>query len=148
MENRQKNMRRPMIVELAPLEPYAYFHNFLTVIGMIMNHKPSDRMSATEQKLLTYFLCLDYPKFKYQMFSTVARRKVRAMTREDGWPVTDVNMNTKISSLIDKGYLYRDEDGIVHLASKLMRAYEMVHDYHELNIMLHLPFKARGIDEG
>lgn len=148
MNNKEtRKIRRPLNISLKNMRDYDYFYNFLTIISMTMSHLPENRMSPTEQKMLAYFLCLKYPKFKYQMFSSLARKKARAMAKEDGWIVSDVNMNTKLYSLVEKGYLYRDEDNIMHLHKVLMKALDHVHDYHELNIVLHMPFKERITDE-
>ena len=82
------------------------------------------RMTEAEIDLLTLFLSLP-DKFSYQRFSTLAKTKVMNMAEERGWKLSRVNINNKIYALIDKGFLRRDEDGVVYLTKSLQQAIDL-----------------------
>lgn len=80
---------------------------------------PENRLTETEYKLLTEFLLLPKKKFEYQRFSTLARTKVQEITKEQNWQLSRENINNKIYSALDKGYLRRDEDSVIYLSKHI-----------------------------
>ena len=91
---------------------------------------PTKRLTETELKLLTEFLLLPKKKFEYQRFSSLARTKVQEATKEQGWSLSRENINNKIYSILDKGYLRRDEDSVIYLANHIKAlAFELLSVY-------------------
>lgn len=80
---------------------------------------PSKLLTETEIQVLIEFILLP-EKFKYQKFSTLAKRKVRELLQTNfSWTLSKENLNNKIYSMIDKNILTRDEDGVIHLVNHL-----------------------------
>ena len=76
-------------------------------------------LTDTEIQVLIEFIMLP-EKFKYQKFSTLAKRKVREILKEEfKWVLSKENLNNKIYAMIDKNILTRDEDGVIHLVNHL-----------------------------
>jgi len=77
-------------------------------------------LSSMERKMLTGFLLLPYERYRHQRFSSHARKKVFKYLKEKyGWNFKYPNLNQKISTLVKKGILYRDEEHQVHLVRSL-----------------------------
>lgn len=79
----------------------------------------SKLLTETEIQVLIEFILLP-EKFKYQRFSTLAKRKVRELLKNNfNWVLSKENLNNKIYAMIDKNILSRDEDGVIHLVKHL-----------------------------
>lgn len=80
----------------------------------------SKQLTDTEIRLLVEFLCLPNKKFEYQRFSSLAKTKVIQTAEEElDWVLSRENVNNKIYSMLDKGYLWRDEDSVIYLAKHI-----------------------------
>lgn len=76
-------------------------------------------LTDTEIQVLIEFILLP-EKFRYQRFSTLAKRKVREILKNDySWVLSKENLNNKIYAMIDKDILERDEDGVIHLVKHI-----------------------------
>lgn len=73
----------------------------------------SKRLARSEINVLAEFLLLP-EKFKDKRFGTLAKTKVLEILKEDGVPITRANLNNKIYSLVDKGYLRKDIDSVIY----------------------------------
>lgn len=105
-----------------------FFVTFLRLINISFSHLDEDKMmTEAELQCLSYFFLLPYEKFKYQFFSLSAKNRVRKSIIEDGWKVSKVNLNNKLYSLRDKGFLYKDEDNITHLNKTIFKTLERIH---------------------
>lgn len=84
-------------------------------------------LTDTEIQVLVEFIILP-EKFTYQRFSTLAKRKVREILKEEfNWILTKENLNNKIYAMIEKNILSRDEDGVIHLVKHIkIPVFEMV----------------------
>lgn len=79
------------------------------------------QLTELEIELLILFLSLP-EKFKYSRFSTLAKNKViEIAAQEQGWKLSRINVNNKLYSLIDKGVLVRDEDGVIYINKTIDR---------------------------
>jgi len=93
-------------------------------------------VTDTEIQVIIEFILLP-EKFHFQRFSTLAKRKVRAVLEDEfSWVLSKENLNNKIYSLIEKNILNRDEDGVIHIVkhlriplSELLKAYEEKKNY-------------------
>jgi hypothetical protein len=81
-----------------------------------MQSSPTKIISQSEIDMLVEVLVLPY-KFRFQRFSILAKRKARASAQARGWNITPENFNNKVYSLVDKGILDRDEDGLLGFGS-------------------------------
>ena len=79
-------------------------------------------LTLTEMKLLAVFC--DLPeKYKYARFSLHAKKKAAQIYAElFGETLSGVNLNNKIYCLLDKGFLYRDEEKVIYLKPFLQSA--------------------------
>lgn len=75
------------------------------------NYNIKKRLTDTEKYILVRFMLLDEPKFYYNRFSSVARKKIK---QEENYSST--YMNNYINALKAKGYLLYDSDKILCLA--------------------------------
>ena len=103
------------------------------------------RMTEAEIDLLTLFLSLP-DKFSYQRFSTLAKTKVMNMAEERGWKLSRVNINNKIYALIDKGFLRRDEDGVVYLTKSLQQAIDLATAAHSKKSNFNIDFVFKWME--
>lgn len=131
-----------MKVTIDNLKDKEFFSFFLRLVNIILSNNEETQMSEMEIKCLSYFFLLPFEKFRYQMFSTLARNKVLKMAKEDDWDLSSNNMNNKLYTLTSKGYLYRDEDNIIHLNKALLKAIEQINKHKEINIEFLLKWKT------
>jgi hypothetical protein len=62
-------------------------------------------LSEGEIKILSEFILLP-EKYKYQRFGKIAKKKVlQTLSEEYNWTISALNLNNRIYSMIDKGYL-------------------------------------------
>lgn len=96
-----------MNINISTLGKREYYEKFLRIVSALA---PRDKQ-LTEAEILVLSLFMDLPEsFKYHPFSPKARKLVVAQLPRQ---YTVQNMSIKICNIIDKGYLYRDEDNIV-----------------------------------
>jgi len=95
-------------------------------MSIVMPKKATNK----EKGLLADFFLLP-KKFEYHRFSSPARKRLRMNLESLNRPLAVETINTYISSLIKKGYLYRDEDRIIYTNThmkkqidKLLKSYE------------------------
>lgn len=74
------------------------------------------RITTAEAELMTAFLLLP-SKFEHKRFSGVAKKMVSETT---GYKI--FNINNKLSALTEKGYIYRDDDGVLYPKKALTSA--------------------------
>lgn len=74
------------------------------------------KITTAEAHLLSHFLLLP-SKFEHKRFGSVAKKTVSAST---GFTV--LNINNKLGSLLEKGYLYRDTDGVLYPRKTLFQS--------------------------
>jgi hypothetical protein len=111
------------------------------------------QLSNLEIELLILFLSLP-ERFKYHRFSTLAKNKVIETAKEDmDWKLSRINVNNKIYSMIEKGVLIRDEDGVIYINKQvqkgidlLLRAIEGKGDM-EITFIVQIPNKVNSTNE-
>ncbi len=83
---------------------------YFTALKLINGLSPKEnQILDSEAEVLSRFMALPL-KHRFYPFSTLARRIVSKSFPE---PLTKQNISLKIASLIDKKFLYRDEDNFV-----------------------------------
>jgi hypothetical protein len=84
------------------------------------------QLSELEIELLILFLSLP-ERFKYHRFSTLAKNKVIETAQEEmNWKLSRINVNNKIYSMIEKGVLVRDEDGVIYLNKQVQKGIDLL----------------------
>lgn len=109
-----------MIIKFDNLSESEFLEKFLNMVNMLSS--PEKNIATAEAQLLIEFLLLPEEKFKYQRFSSLAKAKVIQSAASKNWNLTKINVNNKIYSLIDKGFLRRDEDGVIYIAKYILAA--------------------------
>lgn len=109
-----------MIIKYDNLTEEEFLIKFFSITNALSS--PSSRVTDSEIAMLVEFILLPEEKFRYQRFSTLAKSKVMTAANSKGWNLSKVNINNKIYNLIDKGYLKRDEDGVVYVSKSVLSA--------------------------
>jgi len=91
------------------------YRKLLHILNAFQEAASEEKLASSEIDLLAEFLILPKKKFEYQPFSTLAKNKVIENAKAQGWSLSRENINNKIYSLVLKGYLWRDDDGVVYL---------------------------------
>lgn len=108
---------------------------------------PEKKLTPAEIEVLGLFI--DLPdKFEHQRFSTAARDKVMKIIckTED---CSRQSLNNKIYSLIRKGFIWRDEDGVLYILPGVLRgAKEGLKAREEVPSSFELTFKFSYDKEG
>lgn len=112
------------------IQTYLYILN-------VINPKKDKILTEGEVNILTEFILLP-EKYYYQRFSKYGKALVLKNLKESHqWELRVANLNTKIYELIDKEYLWRDEDGVIYikkwildLTEKLLKDKEMLLTFH------------------
>lgn len=86
------------------------------------------KLTNTEINLLVEFLLLPRKKFEYQPFSTLAKTKVMETAKEYGWILSRENVNNKLYALVTKGYLWKDEDGVMYWQPHIKQLIDLLRD--------------------
>lgn len=124
-----------MIIKFDNLSEEEFLHKYFELINAL---SPEDKkMAHSEMQLLTEFLLLPEDKFKYQRFGTLAKNKVIANAALKGWTLSRINVNNKLYSLIEKGFLRRDDDKVLYIAKYILNALYAFRTNNKLDIELH-----------
>lgn len=83
------------------------------------------QLTQAEIKVLVGFMLLD-DKFKWARFSVPAKKRLLLNLKEQGVEITSQNLNAKISYLVGKGFIVRDEDNVLYLNPLLEQLAKMV----------------------
>ena len=94
---------------------------YLKLLSLVTDGKMPP-ISEKEAMFLSEALHLP-EKFKYNRFSDAAKKHVKQQLKERyNWKVTGVNLNNKIYTLRDKGFIVNDEDGVRMIAKTLTKS--------------------------
>lgn len=86
-----------------------------------LNPNDKAKLTPSELRLLTGFAMLP-AKHRFHRFSSISKKKVLKILKEEyNWEITNLNINHKIYGLIDKGYLFRDEDNVVYFSKSISK---------------------------
>jgi hypothetical protein len=109
------------------------------------------KATKKEKGLLADFFLLP-KKFEYHRFSSPARKRLRLTLESEGRPLAVETINTYISSLVKKGYLYRDEDRIIYThkhmkkqIDRLLESYEKGEPF-KVTLQITPPTESNGQD--
>lgn len=84
--------------------------------------KSENRLTDAEIQLLCLFMSLPQDKFKHQRFGKLAKKKVIEASKSLNWELSMINLNNKVYSMITKGFLARDEDGVITISNTIETA--------------------------
>lgn len=116
---------------------------FLDILGTV-NPIKSNVLTEKEVLLLTEFLLLP-EKYSYQRFSKYAKNHIIQNLKDKyDWNLDKINLNSKIYGFIDKGYVWRDIDGVLYLKEYLIKS---VKEFLESKKIL-ITFNASQEDRG
>lgn len=73
-----------MQIKYKSLNDYELAIRYVSLLNTARISDENMLLHATEMKLLAYFLCLDYEKYKHRRFTVAAKRKVIEMAEADG----------------------------------------------------------------
>jgi hypothetical protein len=93
----------------------------------------TSRLVEVEMEVIAAFALLP-PKFDYQRFSPLAKKKVIEGFAELNRKMTIFNLNNRIHALVKKGFLRRDEDRVIYLPKTLSIALERFRKTKEFNL--------------
>ncbi len=94
---------------------------FFELINMAVP-KVDNQLTDAEIQLLCLFMSLPQDKFRHQRFGKLAKKKVLELASNNNWELSVINLNNKIYSMVTKGFLVRDEDGIITISNKIENA--------------------------
>jgi hypothetical protein len=101
-----------------------FYRNYLTIVNFALSSRKEMQLTETELNLLVEFLLLP-EKFKYTRFSTLGKSKVAKTVKElFDWYLSRININNKIYSMVEKGFLRRDDDGVIYLITPIQKGIE------------------------
>ena len=101
-----------MIINYKNLPTKEYLKRYLEVLNTAQPSK-SKRLTDSEISVLVEFMMLP-EKFENKRFGTLAKSKVCESLDDEGYTLTRANLNNKIYSLVSKGYLRKDVDGVIY----------------------------------
>ena len=105
-----------MSIKYPPIDDSMYLEIMLTLLSSLQPNLK--KLSPTEILTLKTFMLLPI-KYKHQRFTSPARKIVLNSLAEMGWKIKAVNLNAKVTSLLTKGYLFRDTDGLLAITPAL-----------------------------
>lgn len=94
---------------------------------------PQSQLHDVEMEVIAYFATLP-PKFDYQRFSPLAKKKVIEAFKENDRNMSIFNLNNRLHALVKKSFLRRDEDRVLYLPKNLLIALESFRKNKEFNI--------------
>lgn len=90
-----------------------FWRKILRFLSSLSSNRDKE-LTKSELDVFVRFLKLPV-SFEHRMFSRIAKNKIREECRKEGWVLSSMNLNNKLYSLEDKGYLIKDQDGVVYL---------------------------------
>lgn len=105
-----------MIINYPKLSDFDFLVKYLEVTNMLL--EPSQRLTLGEMELIAAIASLPEEKYKYQRFSTGAKRKV-----SEKLGISIANINNRVHALAKKEFLRRDEDKVLYLPKHLLKIY-------------------------
>lgn len=103
------------MIKIVTEDQFSYYTRVLSLISAL---SPTTRqLTAVEVETLAHFLSLP-PKFDYFPFTAQARKLIYAKYNP---PLTVSMLSSRITSLISKGYLVRDEDNFVDFSPNIRK---------------------------
>lgn len=101
-----------MIINYVNLPEKKFLSQYFKILNTAQPSK-SKRLTASESDVLVEFMMLP-SKFENKRFGTLAKSKVIETLGKEGYKLTRANLNNKIYSLLDKGYLWKDTDSVIY----------------------------------
>lgn len=109
-----------MKINFPPLEDKEFIQKYLEVCNTLLPQ--NQKLVDSEMALIIEFMMLPDDKFAYQRFGALAKRKVMENAKANNWNLSKINLNNKLYSLLEKGFLRRDEDKVIYLPKHIVNA--------------------------
>jgi hypothetical protein len=113
------------------------------MLRFLSSLSPNRDKELTDSELNVLVKFLQLPQsFEHRMFSRIAKNKIRKEFKEEGWVLSSMNLNNKLYSLEDKGYIVKDEDGVMYLNKEIKYIWSKLKNIKEgpmeLNVLIQL----------
>lgn len=102
---------KAFILSLKGKDKTVALRKFFELLNVVQD-KEGLKLALTEQQTLIYFYLIKDISSRHR-FSAVGKKEVREMAIKDGWDLSAQNINNKLYSLIEKGFLVKDKDEVV-----------------------------------
>lgn len=79
-----------------------------------------NKWAPSERDLLAEFLCLDFD-YEHMRFTSTGRRLVQESYSAREVKMTNQNLHNKLTNLIERGHLYRDDDNVIYAKPYLVK---------------------------
>jgi len=122
-----------------PLNEREFIRKYLEFTNLRL--PTEQQLMSSEIELIVEFVILPEDKFGYQRFSPLAKTKVKQAFLEREKIISNININNKIYSLIEKEFLRKDEDKVIYLPTHLLKAYRSFKKDKEFSITAHFPYE-------
>jgi hypothetical protein len=87
--------------------------DFFRVLNAV---QPAEGKQLTQSEITVLVeFCILPAKFEYHRFSKVAKKVVFRELEKGGWKLSSQSLNSKLYSMIEKDFLWRDEDKVIYL---------------------------------
>lgn len=106
-----------MTINYPGTSDFDFLVKYLEVTNMLLI--PDQRLTLGEMELVAAITSLPEEKYKYQRFSTGAKKRVA-----ESLGITIANINNRVHALTTKKFLRRDEDKVLYLPKQLLNIYE------------------------
>lgn len=98
-----------------------FINTYLDIYGVVRGEKY--KLSDKEKELLLVAaLIYGDDKYKHQLFAVKGKNRIMEEMEKRGLYIKKNLMSTRIYSLLDKGFLFRDEEGIIYLPIHFRKA--------------------------
>jgi hypothetical protein len=121
-----------MVINYPPVSDRQFSLIFLKMLSLLSSAKD---ITEAEAEVLSYFMVLP-AKYKYFRFAPQARKLVISLFKEDNKDMSPANLNNKIHSLVNKGYIIRQEDNMLVILPSLLKAVDAFKQTGKLDINL------------
>lgn len=106
-----------MTINYPALSEFDFLVKYLEITNMLL--EPAQRLTLGEMELVAAITSLPEEKYKYQRFSTGAKRRV-----SEQLGITMQNINNRVHALATKNFLRRDEDKVLYLPKHILAVFE------------------------
>lgn len=108
-----------MIVNFTKLSLKDSILKFLDLLNCIQPVE-ENKWAPSERDILAEFFCLDFD-YEHIRFTSVGRRLVQESYSASNVKMTNQNLHNKLTNLITRGHLYRDEDNVIYAKPYLVK---------------------------
>lgn len=109
-----------MTIKYPKVSEREFLEKYISILNVLLPEE--QKLIPSEIELVIEFAILPEDKFQHQRFGSLAKNRVISAFKLVGKVYHKVNINNKLYSLIDKKFLYRDEDNVIYMPKYLLEA--------------------------